>query len=114
MSASPPDLGAPRWGAISYPGYRRYWPASVARVFGMTFRFIGAGWLAETPPSAAELAAAKEATLGAQAMDRQRAHDRAAELGLWERYGVPAPSARAALDSALHAVTPDQAAGEPA
>ena len=36
---------APRWGAFSYPAYRRYWFASVCRVFGMTFRFIGAGWL---------------------------------------------------------------------
>ena len=39
------SAGAPRWGAFSYPAYRRYWFASVCRVFGMTFRFIGAGWL---------------------------------------------------------------------
>ncbi|HJN91132.1 MAG TPA: MFS transporter, partial [Dehalococcoidia bacterium] len=31
--------------AFSYSAYRRYWFASVCRVFGMTFRFIGAGWL---------------------------------------------------------------------
>lgn len=36
---------ASRWGAFSYPAYRRYWFASVCRVFGMTFRFIGSGWL---------------------------------------------------------------------
>lgn len=34
-----------RWGAFSYPAYRRYWFASLARVFGLQFRLIGAGWL---------------------------------------------------------------------
>ncbi len=36
---------APRWGAFSYPNYRRFWFSTVARVFGMQFRFIGGGWL---------------------------------------------------------------------
>ncbi len=37
--------GAPgRWGAFSYPLFRRYWFAAVARVFGLQFRFIGMGW----------------------------------------------------------------------
>ena len=42
-----PDAEAqpPRWGAFSYPNYRRYWFSTVARVFGMQFRFIGGGWL---------------------------------------------------------------------
>jgi len=30
-----------RYGAFSYPQYRRYWISMVARVFGLTFRFIG-------------------------------------------------------------------------
>ena len=30
-----------RYGAFSYPQYRRYWVSMVARVFGLTFRFIG-------------------------------------------------------------------------
>lgn len=34
-----------RWGALSYPNYRRFWLANVARVFGLQFRFIGAPWL---------------------------------------------------------------------
>lgn len=34
-----------RWGALSYPNYRRYWFAAIVRVFGIQFRFIGAGWL---------------------------------------------------------------------
>jgi MFS family permease len=33
-----------RWGAFSYPSYRRFWIATVARVFGLQFRFIGVGW----------------------------------------------------------------------
>lgn len=33
-----------RWGAFSYPNYRRFWIATVARVFGLQFRFIGVGW----------------------------------------------------------------------
>jgi MFS family permease len=41
------DDGAPgpRWGAFSYARYRRFWAATVARVFGLQFRFIGVGWL---------------------------------------------------------------------
>ena len=35
----------PRLGALGYPNYRRFWIANVARVFGLQFRFIGAGWL---------------------------------------------------------------------
>jgi MFS family permease len=38
--ATPPG----RWGAFSYPNYRRFWVATVARVFGLQFRFIGVGW----------------------------------------------------------------------
>jgi hypothetical protein len=30
------------WGTFSYPNYRRYWFASLARVFGIQFRFLGA------------------------------------------------------------------------
>ncbi|MEE8421914.1 MAG: MFS transporter, partial [Dehalococcoidia bacterium] len=37
--------GPPRWGAFSYPNYRRYWISMVARVFGLQFRFIGQAWL---------------------------------------------------------------------
>ena len=36
--------GSP-WGALAYPNYRRYWFAAIVRVFGIQFRFIGAGWL---------------------------------------------------------------------
>ncbi|MEZ4503412.1 MAG: MFS transporter [Dehalococcoidia bacterium] len=43
-SARPP----PRWGALAYPNYRRFWLANVARVFGLQFRFIGAPWLIVT------------------------------------------------------------------
>jgi len=32
-------------GALSYPAYRRYWIATIARVFGIQFRFIGSLWL---------------------------------------------------------------------
>jgi len=35
----------PRWGALAYANYRRFWLANVARVFGLQFRFIGAPWL---------------------------------------------------------------------
>lgn len=35
----------PRFGALGYPNYRLFWIANVARVFGLQFRFIGAGWL---------------------------------------------------------------------
>jgi MFS family permease len=47
MSGRPePEDAAPpgRWGAFSYPNYRRFWVATVARVFGLQFRFIGVGW----------------------------------------------------------------------
>ena len=44
--ADQPDRpDAPRWGAFSYPAYRRYWLSLVARVFGLQFRIIGVGWL---------------------------------------------------------------------
>jgi MFS family permease len=51
MTSQPPDSAAaeapsrPRWGAFSYPNYRRYWISMVARVFGLQFRFIGTSWL---------------------------------------------------------------------
>jgi MFS family permease len=47
MTASSPSTAAApsRWGALSYPNYRRFWLANVARVFGLQFRFIGAPWL---------------------------------------------------------------------
>ncbi|MEI6664658.1 MAG: MFS transporter [Chloroflexota bacterium] len=35
----------PRLGALGYPNYRMFWIANVCRVFGLQFRFIGAGWL---------------------------------------------------------------------
>src|SRR5438045_7139879 len=35
----------PRFGALGYPSYRMFWIANLARVFGLQFRFIGAGWL---------------------------------------------------------------------
>ena len=35
---------APR-GAFAYPNFRRYWLSSLVKVFGLQFRFIGAGWL---------------------------------------------------------------------
>jgi len=34
-----------RLGALAYPNYRRFWFATVARVFGLQFRFIGSLWL---------------------------------------------------------------------
>jgi MFS family permease len=37
-----------RWGAFAYPNFRRFWFASLARVFGMQFRFIGSAWLVQT------------------------------------------------------------------
>lgn len=40
------DEALPRWGALAYPNYRRYWLATLSRVFGMQFRFIGSLWLA--------------------------------------------------------------------
>ena len=46
-ASTPRDDAAPasRFGALSYPNYRLFWLANVARVFGLQFRFIGAGWL---------------------------------------------------------------------
>lgn len=41
-SSAQPELRA---GALSYPAYRRYWIATIARVFGIQFRFIGSLWL---------------------------------------------------------------------
>ncbi|MFN8639961.1 MAG: MFS transporter [Dehalococcoidia bacterium] len=35
----------PRWGALGYPNYRRFWLANLARVYGLQFRFIGGPWL---------------------------------------------------------------------
>jgi MFS family permease len=42
VADTPPAPG--RWGAFSYPNYRRFWVATFARVFGLQFRFIGVGW----------------------------------------------------------------------
>ncbi|MDA1010800.1 MAG: MFS transporter [Chloroflexi bacterium] len=36
---------APRWGALSYPNYRRFWTAALVRVFGMQFHIFAVGWL---------------------------------------------------------------------
>ena len=44
MHAGAPDREA-RFGALSYPNYRRYWIASLIMVFAMQFRFIAGGWL---------------------------------------------------------------------
>ena len=35
----------PRWGALSYPNYRRFWTASLVRVMGMQFHIFAVGWL---------------------------------------------------------------------
>ncbi len=35
----------PRWGAFGYPNFRRFWLASVVRVFALQFRIIGIPWL---------------------------------------------------------------------
>ncbi len=46
--ASGPTPGAapvPRWGALSYPEFRRYWLAQICRVLGLQFRIIGLPWL---------------------------------------------------------------------
>ncbi|MPZ99088.1 MAG: MFS transporter [Dehalococcoidia bacterium] len=40
-----PDGEPGRWGAFSYPNYRRFWFASLVRVFGMQFHIFAAGWL---------------------------------------------------------------------
>lgn len=36
-----------RWGALSYPNFRRFWLSALVRVFGIQFRFIGSGWLVQ-------------------------------------------------------------------
>ena len=35
----------PRWGAFGYANFRRFWLASVVRVFALQFRIIGIPWL---------------------------------------------------------------------
>lgn len=56
MSALRPHQGQPspdpnmdglssRWGAMSYPNYRRFWTAALVRVFGMQFHIFAVGWL---------------------------------------------------------------------
>lgn len=44
-SAIAAEAPMPRFGALGYPNYRRFWFANVARVFGLQFRFIGSLWL---------------------------------------------------------------------
>ncbi|MCH2524658.1 MAG: hypothetical protein MK020_07260, partial [Dehalococcoidia bacterium] len=34
-----------RWGALAYPNFRKFWLATVMRVFALQFRIIGLGWL---------------------------------------------------------------------
>ncbi len=36
---------APRWGALSYPQFQRYWLAQIFRVLGLQFRIIAVPWL---------------------------------------------------------------------
>ena len=45
MLESSPKTAPGRFGAFSYAPYRRFWLATVCRVFGLQFRFIGVGWL---------------------------------------------------------------------
>jgi len=45
MSGSSPQTATRRFGAFSYAPYRRFWMATLCRVFGLQFRFIGVGWL---------------------------------------------------------------------
>jgi len=45
MSQSSPESAPRRFGAFSYARYRRFWLATLCRVFGLQFRFIGVGWL---------------------------------------------------------------------
>lgn len=35
----------PRWGALGYPQFRRYWIAQIFRVLGLQFRIIAVPWL---------------------------------------------------------------------
>ncbi|MQC17958.1 MAG: MFS transporter [Chloroflexi bacterium] len=37
--------GVPRWGALSYAQFRRYWIAQIFRVLGLQFRIIAVPWL---------------------------------------------------------------------
>ena len=46
-TAEAEEAPMPRLGALGYPNYLRFWLANVARVFGLQFRFIGAGWLTQ-------------------------------------------------------------------
>jgi MFS family permease len=43
--ATPGEAPTPRWGAFAYPMYRRYWVASLVRVFGMQFHLFAIAWL---------------------------------------------------------------------
>jgi MFS family permease len=45
MSSPSPETAPRRFGAFSYARYRRFWLATLCRVFGLQFRFIGVGWL---------------------------------------------------------------------
>jgi MFS family permease len=45
MSEPSPETAPGRFGAFSYAPYRRFWLATLLRVFGLQFRFIGVGWL---------------------------------------------------------------------
>jgi MFS family permease len=46
MTAQAPDNErGPRWGALSYPNYRRFWTAALVRVLGMQFHIFAVGWL---------------------------------------------------------------------
>ncbi|MEX2374072.1 MAG: MFS transporter [Dehalococcoidia bacterium] len=42
---APDQERPPRWGALSYPNYRRFWTAALVRVFGMQFHIFAVGWL---------------------------------------------------------------------
>jgi MFS family permease len=45
MAAPGQEPSRRRFGALSYARYRRFWLATICRVFGLQFRFIGVGWL---------------------------------------------------------------------
>jgi len=40
-----PQEDVPRWGALSYAQFRRYWIAQIFRVLGLQFRIIAVPWL---------------------------------------------------------------------
>ncbi|MEX1022404.1 MAG: MFS transporter [Dehalococcoidia bacterium] len=40
-----PSGVTPRWGALSYPQFQRYWIAQLCRVLGLQFRIIAIPWL---------------------------------------------------------------------